>query len=112
MPTVWRFSAVLFLSYNGIKTGVKLFGDRSVWTAMRKYIANSPRLPTMSSSSNVATQPHTFEPPSHRAFQPRRPYMWIDRSSQSVLWFRFLIVIVDYFFRFIHAILLVGISSE
>ena len=42
MPTVWRFSAVLFLSYNSIKTGVKLFGNRSVWTAMRKDIANSP----------------------------------------------------------------------
>ena len=68
----------------------------------------------MSSSPDVATQPHTFEPPPPptERFSHVGPICGLTGPVNDSCGYCFLIVIIDYFSRFIHAIPLVDISSE
>ena len=103
------------LSHPGIKTGVKLIGDRFVWTGMRKDIANFIKTCQQCAKSKVLRHNTTplspvLPPPTERF---THVYVNLTGPLNESSGYRNLMVIIDRFSRFfIHAIPLVGISSE
>ena len=101
------------LSHLGIKTGVKLIGDRFVWTGMRKDIANFTKTCQQCAESKVLRHNPTplspVLPPTERF-----THVYVDLTGplNQSCGYCYLMVIIDRFSRFIHAIPLDGISSE
>ena len=76
------------LSHPGNKTGVKLIGDRFVWTSMRKDIVNFTK--TCQQCAKAKVLRHNTTPISSDLPPPteRFTYVYVDLTgSQRILWF-------------------------
>ena len=102
------------LSHPGIKTGVKLIGERFVWTGMRKDIANFTKTCLQCAKSKVLRHNTTPLSPVLPPPTERFTHVYVDLTDplNESCGYRYLMVIIDRFSRFIHAIPLVGMSSE
>ena len=100
-------------SHPGTRTSIKLIGDRFVWPGMRKDIAEWTR--ECQSCSRAKITRHNKAPLAAVSPPPteRFTHIYVDLTGPLVQshGYSYLMVIVDRFSRFIHAIPLVGISA-
>ena len=102
------------LSHPGIKTGVKLISERFAWTGMRKDIANFTKTCLQCAKSKVLRHNTTPLSPVLPPPTERFTHVYVDLTDplNESCGYRYLMVIIHRFSRFIHAIPLVGMSSE